>query len=578
MATHIPFDQAHAPEEIGDKTQRKLWLEVLHEWVTTVDHKKIGMMYIGYALFFLVVAGFEALLMRIQLAVPNNSFVSPEVFNGLFTMHGTTMVFFVGMPILFGFGNYLIPLMIGARDMAFPRLNAFSFWISAFGGILLYYSYIGGSGLYGAGSAPDVGWFAYAPLTAKVFSPGHSTDYWTLSLLLTGIGTIGTALNIVATIISMRCPGMKMSRLPLLPWLYLVTSGLTFVAVGPLTAAQIMLMLDRYLGSHFFDTQAGGSAVLWMHFFWIFGHPEVYILVLPAFAFANEIIPVFSRKAIFGYPAMVAASVGIGFVSLSVWAHHMFTVGLGAAENTFFVLATMAISVPTGIKIFNWLATLWGGKIQFTSSMMFAIAFLFQFLIAGLTGIMLSVAPFDWQLGNSYFVVAHFHYVLVGAILFMLFSAFYYWYPKMTGRMLSEKLGKWHFWLFLIGFHLTFDFMHVPGLLGMPRRIYTYEADRGWMIWNMIISSGALVQAVATLLFVYNMVWSYFKGPVAGPDPWDAWTLEWATPSPPPSYNFAETPEVSSRRPLWDLKHPDDPDSDYEIGPSHRRRAKEESA
>ena len=578
MATHIPFDQAHAPEEIGDKTQRKLWLEVLHEWVTTVDHKKIGMMYIGYALFFLVVAGFEALLMRIQLAVPNNSFVSPEVFNGLFTMHGTTMVFFVGMPILFGFGNYLIPLMIGARDMAFPRLNAFSFWISAFGGILLYYSYIGGSGLYGAGSAPDVGWFAYAPLTAKVFSPGHSTDYWTLSLLLTGIGTIGTALNIVATIISMRCPGMKMSRLPLLPWLYLVTSGLTFVAVGPLTAAQIMLMLDRYLGSHFFDTQAGGSAVLWMHFFWIFGHPEVYILVLPAFAFANEIIPVFSRKAIFGYPAMVAASVGIGFVSLSVWAHHMFTVGLGAAENTFFVLATMAISVPTGIKIFNWLATLWGGKIQFTSSMMFAIAFLFQFLIAGLTGIMLSVAPFDWQLGNSYFVVAHFHYVLVGAILFLLFSAFYYWYPKMTGRMLSEKLGKWHFWLFLIGFHLTFDFMHVPGLLGMPRRIYTYEADRGWMIWNMIISSGALVQAVATLLFVYNMVWSYFKGPVAGPDPWDAWTLEWATPSPPPSYNFAETPEVSSRRPLWDLKHPDDPDSDYEIGPSHRRRAKEESA
>ncbi len=575
MATQIPFDQAHVPEGTGDQTRPRLWLEVLHEWVTTVDHKKIGMMYIGYALFFLVVAGFEALLMRIQLAVPNNSFVSPEVFNGLFTMHGTTMVFFVGMPILFGFGNYLIPLMIGARDMAFPRLNAFSFWISAFGGILLYYSYIGGSGLYGAGSAPDVGWFAYAPLTAKVFSPGHSTDYWTLSLLLTGIGTIGTALNIVATIISMRCPGMKMSRLPLLPWLYLVTSGLTFVAVGPLTAAQIMLMLDRYLGSHFFDTQAGGSAVLWMHFFWIFGHPEVYILVLPAFAFANEIIPVFSRKAIFGYPAMVAASVGIGFVSLSVWAHHMFTVGLGAAENTFFVLATMAISVPTGIKIFNWLATLWGGKIQFTSSMMFAIAFLFQFLIAGLTGIMLSVAPFDWQLGNSYFVVAHFHYVLVGAILFMLFSAFYYWYPKMTGRMLSEKLGKWHFWLFLIGFHLTFDFMHVPGLLGMPRRIYTYEADRGWMIWNMIVSSGAVVQAVATLLFVYNMIWSYFKGPVAGPDPWDAWTLEWATPSPPPSYNFAETPEVSSRRPLWDLKHPDDPDGDYEIGPSHRQRAKQ---
>ena len=575
MATQIPVTEVH--DQTVPQTPRRLWLEVLHGWVTTVDHKKIGLMYIGYALFFLLVGGFEALLMRIQLAVPNNHFVSPETFNGLFTMHGTTMVFFVGMPILFGFGNYLIPLMIGARDMAFPRLNAFSFWISTFGGLLLYYSYIGGSGLYGAGSAPDVGWFAYAPLTARVFSPGHSTDYWTLALLLTGIGTIGTATNIVATTISMRCPGMKMSRMPLLVWLYLVTSGLSFVAIGPLTAAQVMLMLDRYVGSHFFDTQAGGSAVLWMHFFWIFGHPEVYILILPAFAFANEIIPVFSRKAIFGYPAMVAASVGIGFISLSVWAHHMFTVGLGPNANTFFTLATMVISVPTGIKIFNWLATLWGGKIQFTVAMVFAIAFLFQFLVAGLTGIMLSVAPFDWQLGNSYFVVAHFHYMLVGAILFMIFSAFYYWYPKMSGHMLSERLGKWHFWLFLIGFHLTFDFMHVPGLLGMPRRIYTYEADRGWMIWNMIISSGAFFQATATVIFVFNMVWSYFKGSVAGADPWDAWTLEWSTTSPPPSYNFAKIPTVASRRPLWDLKHPEDPDSDYEIVESLPQKRTEEN-
>jgi cytochrome c oxidase subunit 1 len=454
--------------------------------------------------------------------------------------------------------------MIGARDMAFPRLNAFSFWISAFGGFLLYFSYVGASGLYAAGSAPDVGWFAYAPLTAKIFSPGHSTDYWTLAIFLSGIGSIGTALNFVATIVSMRCKGMKMSRMPLLVWLYLVTASLVFVAVSPLTAAQIMLTLDRYLGSHFFDTQAGGSAVLWMHFFWIFGHPEVYILVLPAFAFANEIIPVFSRKAIFGYPAMVAASVGIGFISLSVWAHHMFTVGLGATANTFFVFATMVISVPTGIKIFNWLATIWGGKIIFATPMMFSVAFLFQFLIAGLTGIMLSVAPFDWQLGNSYFVVAHFHYVLVGAILFMLFAAFYYWYPKITGRMMSETLGKWHFWLFLIGFHLTFDFMHVPGLLGMPRRIYTYEAGREWGGWNMIVSIGAAVQAIGLLLFVYNLVHSYFKGKVAGHDPWDAWTLEWSTPSPPPAYNFAVEPTVNSRRPLWDLKHPDDPDSDYE--------------
>jgi len=488
MATHAPAQTA-ATETARQHTAPRPVLDVLEDWVTTVDHKKIGLMYIGYALVFLVIAGAQALLMRIQLSLPNNNFVSPQTFNSLFTMHGTTMVFFVGMPILFGFGNYLVPLMIGARDMAFPRLNAFSFWISAFGGLLLYFSYFGASGLYGAGGAPDVGWFAYAPLTARVFSPGHSTDYWTLAILLSGIGSIGTALNIVATTICMRCPGMKLSRMPLLVWLYLVTSSLVFVAVSPLTAAQIMLMLDRYVGSHFFDTQAGGSAVLWMHFFWIFGHPEVYILILPAFAFANEIIPVFSRKAIFGYAAMVAASVGIGFISLSVWAHHMFTVGLGPGANTFFVLATMIISVPTGIKLFNWLATMWGGKIHYTASMMFAVGFLFQFLVAGLTGIMLSIAPLDWQLGNSYFVVAHFHYVLVGGILFMLFSAFYYWYPKMSGRMLSERLGKWHFWIFLIGFHLTFDFMHVPGVLGMPRRIYTYEADRGWMIWNMIISS-----------------------------------------------------------------------------------------
>ena len=559
MATHAPVT-----ESITQTAPRRLVLEVLHDWVTTVDHKKIGLMYIGYALIFLVVAGFEALLMRVQLAIPNNHFVSPQVFNQLFTMHGTTMVFFVGMPVLFGFGNYLIPLMIGARDMAFPRLNAFSFWIASLGGLLLYFSYLGGSGLYGAGAAPDVGWFAYAPLTARVFSPGHSTDYWTLAILLSGIGSIGTALNIVATTICMRCPGMKLTRMPLLVWLYSVMSCMVFVTISPLTAAQIMLMLDRYVGSHFFDTQAGGSAVLWMHFFWIFGHPEVYILILPSFAFANEIIPVFSRKAIFGYPAMVAASVGIGFISLSVWAHHMFTVGMSSGANTFFVLATMAVSVPTGIKVFNWLATLWGGKIHFTVSMMFAVGFLFQFLIAGLTGIMLSVAPFDWQLSASYFVVAHFHYVLVGAILFILFAAFYYWYPKATGCMLSEKLGKWHFWIFLIGFHLTFDFMHIPGREGMPRRVYTYEADRGWMMWNMIVSSGAVFQAVASLLFVYNLIWSYFKGPIAGPDPWDAWTLEWSTASPPPHYNFAVTPTVESRRPLWDLKHPDDPDSHYE--------------
>jgi cytochrome c oxidase subunit 1 len=539
-------------------------VDTLHEWVTTVDHKRLGIMYIVYALIFLVIGGIEATVMRIQLITPHNNFVSPEVFNRMFTMHGTTMIFFVAMPVLFGFANYLIPLMIGARDMAFPRLNAFSFWLTAFGGLLLYFSLVGANGLYGAGNAPDVGWFAYAPLTAETFSPGHSTDFWTLGLLVSGFGSIGTAINILATIVCLRCPGMSMGRMPLLAWLNLVMAGLVILAVSPLTAAQIMLLIDRYLGGHFFDTQAGGSAVIWMHFFWIFGHPEVYVLVIPAFAFVSEIIPVFSRKPIFGYPVMVGATVCIGFISMSVWAHHMFTVGMSANGNGFFVLTTMAIAVPTGIKIFNWLGTMWGGKIDFKAPMLFCVAFLFQFLVAGLTGIMLGAAPFDWQLGNSYFVVAHFHYVIVGGILFALFGAFYYWFPKMSGRMYSETLAKWHFWLFLIGFHLTFDFMHIPGMLGMPRRIYTYEPGRGWEIWNFIVTIGVVFQAAGVLIFVANLLWSYSRGETAGADPWDAWTLEWSTSSPPQAYNFAVIPMVRSRRPLWDLKHPEDPDWKYE--------------
>jgi cytochrome c oxidase subunit 1 len=536
----------------------------LHDWVTTVDHKKLGIMYILYALVFLVIGGIEATIMRIQLIVPHNHFVSPQVFNEMFTMHGTTMIFFVAMPIMFGFANYLLPLMIGARDMAFPRLNAWSFWLAAFGGLLLYFSFIGGNGLYGAGGAPDVGWFAYAPLTARVFSIGHSTDFWTLGLLVSGIGSIGTAANIVATVLCMRCPGMTLGKMPLLAWMNLVMAALVLLAISPLTAAQIMLSLDRYLGAHFFDTQAGGSAVIWMHFFWIFGHPEVYVLVIPAFAFASEIIPVFSRKPIFGYPVMVAATVAIGFVSFTVWAHHMFTVGMNSYANSFFTISTMIVGVPTGIKIFNWIGTMWGGKIQFKTPMLFCIGFLFQFLIAGLTGIMLAVAPFDWQLGNSYFVVAHFHYVIVGAILFALFGAFYYWFPKMSGRMYNETLGKWHFWWFLIGFHLTFDFMHIPGLLGMPRRIYTYEPGRGWDIWNLIITVGVFFQAAGILVFVCNLLWSRIRGPVCTSDPWDAWTLEWSTSSPPPEYNFPTIPIVKSRRPLWDIKHPEDPDWKYE--------------
>jgi cytochrome c oxidase subunit 1 len=557
MATTTYIPQTIAPTSTGVTSK-------LHEWVVTVDHKRLGILYIGSALFFFGVAGILAALMRIQLSYPNLHFLEPDAFNRLFTMHGTSMVFLVGMPFFAGLANYLTPLMIGARDMAFPRLNAFGFWMFLFGGFLLYFSYIAGQGLAGHGSAPDVGWFAYAPLTEKAFSRGTSTDYWILSIILTGIGTTASAINTIATIASMRCKGMTLARMPLFVWIMLVTSSMVIFILPPLTAGQIMLLLDRFLGAHFFDTQAGGSAILWQHFFWLFGHPEVYVLMLPGFACASEIIPVFSRKPIFGRPAMIGATIGIGMVSSGVWAHHMFSVGMPAASNIYFAVASMVVGIPTGVKIFNWLGTMFGGKIRFDTPMLFCIAFLLQFLVAGLTGIMLAVTPFDWQVTDSYFVVAHFHYVLLGGLLFTLFGGLYYWFPKATGKMLSERLGKWHFWLLVIGFHLTFDTLHFPGLLGMPRRIYTYAPGRGWEIFNLIASVGVAFQAVATMCLVWNIISSLRKGKPAGNDPWDGWTLEWSTSSPPPEYNFAVEPVVRSSRPLWDLKHPEDPDWRYE--------------
>jgi cytochrome c oxidase subunit 1 len=551
-------DTLHRPE--GATQERLPLLARLHEWVVTVDHKRLGIMYICTGLAFLLIAGVEASLIRFQLVVPESTLLSPQVFNRLFTMHGTTMIFFVAVPIVFGFANYLVPLMIGARDLAFPRLNAFGFWLTLFGGVLLYFSYLAGDGLSGAGSAPDVGWFAYAPLTGRAFSRGNSTDYWNLALLVSGTGTIATSINLVATTFSMRCRGMTLGRMPLLVWMMLVVAGMTLVALPPLSAAQIMLLLDRFLGAHFFNSQAGGSVVLWQHFFWVFGHPEVYILMIPGFAFASEIIPVFSRKVIFGYPALVAATVSLGFISVSVWAHHMFAVGMGRTPNAFFAASTMLVAVPTGVKLFNWLGTIYGGRIRFATPMLFCTAFLFQFLCAGLTGIMLAAVPFDWQLHDSYFVVAHFHFMLVGAIVFNIFAALYYWFPKATGRMLSETLGRWNFWLLVIGFNLTFVTLHFAGILGMPRRIYTYPADRGWELVNLVATLGVPLQAAAVLLFLINVVISLRRGKPAGDDPWDAWTLEWTTTSPPPPYNFETPPEVRSRRPLWDLKHPDDPD------------------
>jgi cytochrome c oxidase subunit 1 len=528
-------------------------LSTLHEWVTTVDHKRLGILYILTSLAFFVAGGIEALLIRAQLWGPEESVIPPAGFNQLFTMHGTTMIFLVITPMILGLGTYVVPLMIGARDLAFPRLNALSYWLFLFGGILLYFSYV-------AGGAPAIGWFAYAPLTSHAYSRGLGTDYWIIGLFISGIGTIGAGINFIATIVSMRCPGMTVGKIPLFVWMILWTAVLILLAFPPLSAAQVMLLMDRKMMAHFFDPTIGGAPVLWQHLFWFFGHPEVYIIALPAFGVVSEVIPVFSRKVIFGYATVAAATVGIAVISMGVWAHHMFAVGMNRWLDAFFSGASFLIAVPTGIKIFNWLATMYGGRIRFDSPMLFATGFIATFTMGGLTGIMLASVPIDWQVTDSYFVVAHFHYVIFGGTMFSFMAAFYYWVPKMSGRMLSERLGKWHFWTMFVGFNLTFFPMHISGILGMPRRIYTYQPGSGWTIWNQLSTIGAFVLLVSFLLFFINLIVSWRHGRPAGDDPWDAWTLEWSTTSPPASYDFEETPTVRSRRPLWDLKHPDDTD------------------
>ncbi len=526
-------------------------------WLSTVDHKRIGILYLVASLWFFIQGGIESLVIRAQLWAPRAELVSPEVYNQVYTMHGTTMIFLVVMPMLLGFGNYMLPLMIGARDMAFPRLNALSFWLFFLGGSLLYFSFL-------TGHAPDVGWFAYAPLTSKAFSRNLGTDYWILGLLVSGIGTVGAGVNLITTTLSMRAPGMTIGKMPLFVWMLLFNAGLILFAFPPLTAAQAMLLLDRNIGTHFFEAQHGGMALLWQHLFWFFGHPEVYIMVLPAFGMVSEIVPVFSRKVIFGYESVAAATVAIAFISMGVWAHHMFAVGMSRWLDMFFSGASFLIAVPTGIKIFNWIATMYGGKLWFATPMLFVTGFIAMFVIGGLTGIILATVPVDLQVTDSYFVVAHFHYVLFGGSMFAIMGAFYYWYPKMTGRMMSERLGRWHFVLMMIGFNLAFFPMHIAGVLGMPRRVYTYSPGAGWTIWNQLSTAGAFVLLVAFVLFFVNLIMSYWRGRVAGNDPWDAWTLEWATTSPPASYNFEQIPIVRSRRPLWDLKHPEDPDWKHE--------------
>ncbi len=519
-------------------------------WVATVDHKRVGILYIVTALFFLVVGGCEALAMRYQLIKPANTFAGPEAYNQLFTMHGTTMIFMVAMPIAIGLGNYFVPLMIGARDVAFPRLNALGYWTLPFGALLMHYSFV-------TGGAPDVGWFSYAPLSERPFQEvRYAVDYWNLSLLLLGVGSVAAAVNLIVTTLCLRAPGMTMMRLPPFVWSMLITSFIVIMAMPALNAALVMLLTDRWLDAAYFLPQRGGNAIIWQHFFWIFGHPEVYILVLPAFGAVAEVIPVFSRKPLFGYSFFVGATMAIGLLSLLVWAHHMFAVGLGRAADTFFMASTLLIAIPTGIKVFNWSFTMVGGKLVLSTAMCFAVAFVIQFVLGGLSGVTLAMFPVDWQVTDSYYVVAHFHYVIFGGIIFGLFSGAYYWFPKMTGRLLGETLGKWHFWLTLIGFNLTFGVQHILGILGMPRRVYTYPDFPYWRELNLISTIGAFVLGASTLLFVVNLWRSRRRGAPAGNNPWSAWTLEWATTSPPPHDNFRKLPPIKSRRPLWDLAYP----------------------
>ncbi len=477
--------------------------------------------------------------------------LAPDVYNELVTVHGMTMLFWVGMPILFGFANYLVPLMIGAHDMAFPRLNAMSYWLLLFSGLLLYFSFL-------AGAAPDIGWYGYAPLTLAPYTGAGRTEFWLLALAVSAIGTIATGVNITATVLTQRAPGMTLGRVPMFAWMSVIASLLFIWAVPPFTAAAAMVYIDRTLGAHFYDAAAGGDPIIYQHLFWAFGHPEVYVLALPAFGIISEVIPVFSRKPLFGAPFVAAASIGIAGLSMMVWAHHMFTVGLGPLANTFFGVMSMLIAIPTGIKIFNWLATMWGGALRFTTAMLFCLGFLGTFVIGGITGVHVAVVPMDWQISDSYYLVAHFHYTLFGGVMMAIFAGVYYWFPKITGRFLDERLGKWHFWLTLIGFHLTFFSQHVLGMLGMPRRIYTYPPYAGWPEWNLASTIGAAILGVAMVIFVWNILVSLRHGAVAGPDPWDGFTLEWATSSPPPPENFAAPlPPVRSRRPLWDAKYPE---------------------
>ena len=529
---------------------RPTWTTGIGSWLTTVDHKRLGILYILSSFLFMGLASIEAGLIRLQLALPEQQILHPDVYNQMFTMHGVTMVFLAIMPLGIGFANYFVPLMIGARDLAFPRLNAFGYWIYLFGGVFLYTSFF-------LGGAPDAGWFAYSPLTSLSNNPGNGSDFYMIGLFIGGIGTTVTAMNLIVTIMNMRAPGMTLMRMPLFVWMMFVTSFLIIFAFPPLTIALFQVIMDRTFGTLFYEPAAGAMPILWQHLFWIFGHPEVYIIILPAFGVISEIIPTFSRKPLFGYPVVVLSGIFIGFMGFAVWSHHMFTTGLGAVANTAFSLTSFVIGIPTGVKVFNWLGTMWGGRIRLKVPMLYAIAFLITFTVGGVTGIMLAMPPFDAQAQDSYFVVAHFHFVMGGGALLSFLAALYYWFPKMTGRMLPEGVGKLSFALIVGGFWLIFMPQHLLGLLGMPRRIQTYEAGIGLELGNLLSTLGTIPMGIGMALTLGSVIWAFRFGKKAGNDPWDGRTLEWATTSPPPYYDFDEQPVAHDRDAWWVEKHPE---------------------